>query len=69
MFVGEIIEISADENIKPLIYHNGRYRQTGEDIPKPSAYTLVTIEKLAENITGHDTSMCYIVRIELHDWR
>jgi len=48
MFVGEVVEISADENIKPLIYHNGRYRQIGEDIPKPSADTLVTIEKLAE---------------------
>jgi len=48
MFVGEVVEISADENIKPLIYHNGRYRQIGEDIPKPSADTLVPIEKLAE---------------------
>ncbi|HZD34551.1 MAG TPA: flavin reductase family protein [Nitrososphaeraceae archaeon] len=48
MFVGEVVEISADENIKPLIYHNGRYRQIGEDIPKPSANVLATIEKLAE---------------------
>ena len=48
MFVGEVIEISADENIIPLIYHNGRYRMLGEDIPKPSTDVLALIEKLAE---------------------
>ena len=48
MFVGEVVEISADENIKPLIYHNGRYRQLGEDISKPSTDILAAIEKLAE---------------------
>jgi 3-hydroxy-9,10-secoandrosta-1,3,5(10)-triene-9,17-dione monooxygenase reductase component len=48
MFVGEVVEISADENIKPLIYHNGRYRNLGEDISKPSADVLAMIEKLAE---------------------
>ena len=30
MFVGEVIEISADENIRPLLYHNGRYWRLGE---------------------------------------
>jgi flavin reductase (DIM6/NTAB) family NADH-FMN oxidoreductase RutF len=25
MFVGEVTDISSDENIKPLVYHNGRY--------------------------------------------
>jgi flavin reductase (DIM6/NTAB) family NADH-FMN oxidoreductase RutF len=48
MFVGEIVEVSADESIKPLIYHNGKYRQIGEDIHKPSADVLDRIEKLAE---------------------
>ena len=48
MFVGEVMEISADENIIPLIYHNGRYRKLGEDVSKPSADVLATIEKLAE---------------------
>ena len=48
MFVGEVMEKSADENIKPLIYHNGRYRRLGEDVSKPSADVLATIEKLAE---------------------
>jgi flavin reductase (DIM6/NTAB) family NADH-FMN oxidoreductase RutF len=48
MFVGEVVEISADENIEPLIYHNGRYRRLGESISKPSADVLDTIEKLAK---------------------
>jgi hypothetical protein len=48
MFVGEIVELSADESIKPLIYHNGKYRQIGEDIHKPSADVFDRIEKLAE---------------------
>ena len=48
MFVGEVVEISADENIIPLIYNNGRYRKLGEDVSKPSADVLSTIEKLAE---------------------
>ena len=47
MFVGEVVEITADENIKPLIYHNGKYRHLGEDISKPSAEVLTKIEKLA----------------------
>ena len=47
MFVGEVIEISADENIESLIYHNGRYRRLGESISKPLADALETIEKLA----------------------
>jgi flavin reductase (DIM6/NTAB) family NADH-FMN oxidoreductase RutF len=47
MFVGEVVEITADENIKPLIYHNGKYRHLGEDISKPSAKVLTKIEKLA----------------------
>jgi flavin reductase (DIM6/NTAB) family NADH-FMN oxidoreductase RutF len=25
MFIGEVTEISADENIKPLVYHNDKY--------------------------------------------
>jgi flavin reductase (DIM6/NTAB) family NADH-FMN oxidoreductase RutF len=25
MFIGEVTEISADENVKPLVYHNGKY--------------------------------------------
>jgi flavin reductase (DIM6/NTAB) family NADH-FMN oxidoreductase RutF len=48
MFVGEVVEISADENIEPLIYHNGRYRRLGEVISKPSTDMLSAIEKLAE---------------------
>jgi flavin reductase (DIM6/NTAB) family NADH-FMN oxidoreductase RutF len=47
MFV-EVVEISADENIESLIYHNGRYRRLGESMSKPSADVLDTIEKLAK---------------------
>jgi flavin reductase (DIM6/NTAB) family NADH-FMN oxidoreductase RutF len=25
MFIGGVTEISADENVKPLVYHNGKY--------------------------------------------
>ena len=32
MFVGEVIQISADENKRPLVYHNGRYWKLGETI-------------------------------------
>ena len=35
MFVGEIIEITSDENIKPLVYHNGKYRKLGDNLPSP----------------------------------
>jgi flavin reductase (DIM6/NTAB) family NADH-FMN oxidoreductase RutF len=48
MFIGEVVEISADENIESLIYHNGRYRRLGEYAVKPSAEVLSTIEELAE---------------------
>jgi len=48
MFIGEVVEISAEENIRPLIYHNGKYRYIGEEIHKPSASILNKIEKLAE---------------------
>ena len=46
MFVGEVLEITADENIKPLIYHNGKYWMLSENIEKPSADVLTKIEKL-----------------------
>lgn len=48
MFVGEVLEITADENIKPLIYHNGKYWMLSENIEKPSADVLTKIEKLVE---------------------
>ena len=48
MFVGEVVEISADENVKPLIYHNGRYWALSESIDKPSSDLLTKVEKLAE---------------------
>ncbi len=47
-FVGEVVEISADENIKPLIYHNGRYWKFGEQIIKPPQEVLDKIAKLVQ---------------------
>ena len=35
MFVGEIVEITADEKIKPLVYHNGKYWKLGDNLPSP----------------------------------
>ena len=35
MFIGEIIEITADENIRPLVYHNGKYWKLGDNLPSP----------------------------------
>lgn len=48
MFVGEVIEISADENILPLLYHNGRYWGLGEAIIKPQPDLLIRIEELVK---------------------
>ena len=48
MFVGEVVEISADERIKALIYHNGKYSKLGDDISKPAPQTLDKIKELTE---------------------
>jgi flavin reductase (DIM6/NTAB) family NADH-FMN oxidoreductase RutF len=48
MFVGEVIEISADENIRPLLYHNGRYWKLGEAMIKPQPDLLDRIEEFAK---------------------
>lgn len=50
MFVGEVVEISADERIKPIIYHNGKYWSLGEHVPRPPE-VFEKIEKLAEKYT------------------
>ena len=47
MFVGEVIQISADENKRPLVYHNGRYWKLGETIVRPPAEIFNRIEELA----------------------
>ena len=47
MFVGEIIEITADENIKPLIYHNGKYWKLGDNLPSPRQEILDGINQFA----------------------
>jgi flavin reductase (DIM6/NTAB) family NADH-FMN oxidoreductase RutF len=47
-FVGEVIEISADENIRPLLYHNGKYWKIIESIEKPPIEILDRIASLGE---------------------
>jgi flavin reductase (DIM6/NTAB) family NADH-FMN oxidoreductase RutF len=34
-FVGEVVEISAEETIRPIVYHDGKYWKIGEQIEKP----------------------------------
>jgi len=46
VFVGEVIQISADENKSPLVYHNGRYWQLGETIARPPAEIFNRVEEL-----------------------
>lgn len=48
MFVGEVVEISADENIRPLVYHNGKYWKLGDNIAKPPSEILHRIQKIAD---------------------
>ena len=50
MFIGEVTDISADENIKPLVYHNGRYLRLDDNnrIPKPSQEILDKVEEIAK---------------------
>jgi flavin reductase (DIM6/NTAB) family NADH-FMN oxidoreductase RutF len=47
MFVGEVVEVSTDERIKPLIYQNGKYWKLGDAIAKPAPETLDKINELA----------------------
>jgi hypothetical protein len=47
MFVGEVIQISGDENKRPLVYQNGRYWELGETIVRPPAEIFNRIEELA----------------------
>ena len=48
MFVGEAIEISIDENLKPLSYNMGKYWKVGDNIQKPSQEVLDKINRLYE---------------------
>ena len=47
MFVGEIMEITADEKIKPLVYHNGMYWKLG-NLSSPRQEILDGIKHLVE---------------------
>jgi flavin reductase (DIM6/NTAB) family NADH-FMN oxidoreductase RutF len=48
MFVGEIVEITADEKIKPLIYHNGKFWKLGDNLPSPRQEILDGINRFAD---------------------
>lgn len=48
MFVGEVVEISADENIKPLIHHNGKYWKMSDTVERPTSDILEKINELGE---------------------
>jgi flavin reductase (DIM6/NTAB) family NADH-FMN oxidoreductase RutF len=48
MFIGEVVEISADENIKPLIYHNGKYWKMSDTVERPPSDILEKINELGE---------------------
>jgi flavin reductase (DIM6/NTAB) family NADH-FMN oxidoreductase RutF len=57
MFVGEIIEITADENIKPLVYHNGMYWKLGDNLPRPRQEILDGIKQFAEKYQKSSNSI------------
>lgn len=48
MFVGEVVEASSDENIKPLMYYGSKYWKVGDRIMKPQQDILDKIGKLVE---------------------
>ena len=50
MFIGEVTEISADENVKPLVYHNGKYWRLDDNnkIPRPSQELLERVEQITK---------------------
>ncbi len=45
-FIGAVVEISADENAKPLVYHSGKYWTLGAPVQKPPPDVLAAIERL-----------------------
>lgn len=48
LFIGEVVDVSADENTKPLIYHNGKFWKLGDNITKSPQEILDKIKELAE---------------------
>ncbi|VVC02906.1 FMN reductase (NADH) RutF [Candidatus Burarchaeum australiense] len=48
MFVGELVEISADPNLESLLYHQGKYWKLGEQIPRPPQEIIDKAKALVE---------------------
>ncbi len=46
MFVGRVVEISADAEKEPLVYHNGKFWHLGERVSKPPEPELKRIEEV-----------------------
>ena len=49
-YVGQAVEVSVDENVKPIVYHAGKYSKSGEQIQKPPQEEL---DKMAELVEKH----------------
>jgi flavin reductase (DIM6/NTAB) family NADH-FMN oxidoreductase RutF len=48
LFVGEAVEVEADENIRSILYKGGKYYKVGENILKPGQDFLDKIERIGE---------------------
>ena len=48
IFVGEVVDASANLDKESLTYHKGNYRMIGKNVEKPSPEELEKIKKLAE---------------------
>jgi len=48
MFVGEVVEASANPNKEPLVYHKGKYWKIGECIEKPGEKKINEIRALID---------------------
>ena len=48
MFVGKAIEITTDENTRPILYHSGKYYKVGDNVSKSHQEVLDKIKQLVE---------------------
>lgn len=53
MFVGQAVEVSVDENLKPILYYRGKYWRIGENVPKPEKEVLDKINHIATKYKKH----------------
>lgn len=48
MFIGEVLDISVNENVSPILYNGGKYYKLGEKINKPQEQILEKIKALIQ---------------------